>query len=108
MVKKYRVHLAEEEQGELKALVSKGRAAAYKQTHARILLLSDENQAEGPLKDQEIAQALRVGISTVDYGGLRWSGCAGAAWMRELRRQLDARSNCAAVRRSWMVRGRPT
>ena len=37
MVKKYRVHLAEEEQGELKALVSKGRAAAYKQTHARIL-----------------------------------------------------------------------
>ena len=42
MVKKYRVHLGEEEQGELKALVSKGRAAAYKQTHARILLLSDE------------------------------------------------------------------
>ena len=36
MVKKYRVQLAEEEQGELKAMVSKGRAAAYKQTHARI------------------------------------------------------------------------
>ena len=33
MVKKYRVQLAEEEQGELKAMVSKGRAAAYKQTH---------------------------------------------------------------------------
>ena len=76
MVKKYRVHLAEEEQGELKALVSKGRAAAYKQTHARILLLSDENQAEGPMKDQEIAQALIVGISTVDYGG------AGASALR--------------------------
>ena len=47
MVKKYRVALKVEEQEELKALVSRGRAAAYKQTHARILLLSDENQAEG-------------------------------------------------------------
>ena len=40
MVKKYRVELRVEE---LKALVSKGRAAAYRQRHARILLLSDEN-----------------------------------------------------------------
>ena len=66
MVKKYRVHLAEEEQEELKALVRKGRAAAYKQTHARILLLSDENQAEGSMKDQEIARSLGVGVSTVE------------------------------------------
>ena len=36
MVKKYRVGLTGEEQEELRALVSKGRAAAYKQTHARI------------------------------------------------------------------------
>ena len=35
MVKKYRVGLTGEEQ-EVRALVSKGRAAAYKQTHARI------------------------------------------------------------------------
>ena len=34
--KKYRIELTREEQQELKALVSKGRAAAYKQTHARI------------------------------------------------------------------------
>ena len=32
MVKKYHVGLTGEEQEELKALVSKGRAAAYKQT----------------------------------------------------------------------------
>ena len=44
----------------------RGRAAAYKQTHARILLLSDENQAEGAMKDQEIARSLKVGISTVE------------------------------------------
>ena len=39
MAKKYRVHLTVEEQEELKGLVSKGRTAAYRQTHARILLL---------------------------------------------------------------------
>ena len=66
MVKKYRVSLTGEEQEELKALVSRGRAAAYKQTHARILLLSDENQAEGPMMDQEIARALKVGTATVE------------------------------------------
>ncbi len=66
MVKKHRVSLSVEEQEELKALVSKGRAAAYKQTHARILLLSDENQAGGPMMDQEIAWALKVGTATVE------------------------------------------
>ena len=49
MVKKYRVLLTPEEQEELKGMVSRGRAAAYKQTHARILLLSDENQAGGAI-----------------------------------------------------------
>ena len=66
MVKRYRVRLAEEEQEELMALVSKGRAAAYKQTHTRILLLSDENQAGGGMKDEEIVRALKVGIATVE------------------------------------------
>ncbi len=66
MVKKYRVGLTGEEQEELKALVSKGRAAAYKQTHARILLLSDENQSGGPMMDQEISRALKVGTATVE------------------------------------------
>ena len=66
MVKRYRVRLAEEEQQELMALVSRGRAAAYKQTHARILLLCDENQAAGAMKDEEIARALKVGTATVE------------------------------------------
>ena len=66
MVKKYRVGLTGEEQEELRALVSKGRAAAYKQTHARILLLSDENQSGGPMMDQEISRALKVGTATVE------------------------------------------
>ena len=64
--KRYRVRLSVEEQQELKGLVSRGRAAAYKQTHARILLLCDENQTGGAMRDQEIARALKVGTATVE------------------------------------------
>ena len=64
--KRYRVRLSLEEQRELKGLVSRGRAAAYKQTHARILLLSDESQECGAMNDEEIARALRVGNATVE------------------------------------------
>ena len=66
MTKKYRVQLTGEEQQELKALVSRGRTAAYKQTHARILLLSDEAQADGGMKDEEIARSLKIGSATVE------------------------------------------
>ena len=66
MEKKYRVRLTGEEQAELRGLVSRGRVAAYKQTHARILLLSDESQPEGALKDGEIARSLKVGTTTVE------------------------------------------
>ena len=64
--KKYRVRLSTEEQQELRGLVSRGKAAAYRQTHARILLLSDENQVEGGMKDVDIARALQVGTATVE------------------------------------------
>ena len=66
MMKKYRVGLTEEEQEELKGLVSKGWAAAYKQTHGRILLLSDENQVDGAMRDEDIAWVLKVGSATVE------------------------------------------
>ena len=64
--KKYRVRLSGEEQEELKGLVSRGRAAAYKQTHARILLLVDEAQEGGAMRDEEVARALKVGSATVE------------------------------------------
>ena len=90
MVKKYRVELTWEEQEELEGLVSKGRAAAHKQTHARILLLSDENQAEGPMMDQEIARVLKVGTATVERVRRR---CVeeGVAAALSRRRQLKRR-----------------
>ena len=64
--KKYRIELTTEEQQELKALVSKGRAAAYKQTHARILLLSDEARKDGGLTDDEVARSLEIASATVE------------------------------------------
>ena len=64
--KRYRVRLSAEEQEELKGLVSRGRAAAYKQTHARILLLVDEAPEDGAMKDEEIARVLKVGSATVE------------------------------------------
>ncbi len=47
-------------------MVSKGWAAAYKQTHARILLLSDENQVDSAMRDEDIAWVLKVGSATVE------------------------------------------
>ncbi len=64
--KKYRIRLTADEQKELKALVSRGRIAAYKQTHARILLMSDESRPDGGMTDADICSALGVGMSTVE------------------------------------------
>ena len=64
--KEYRVKLSGEEQEEPKGLVSRGRGAAHKQTHARILLLVDESQEGGAMKDEDIAQALKVGSATAE------------------------------------------
>ena len=64
--KKYRIRLTTDEQQELNALVSRGRAAAYKQSHARILLMSDESRSDGGMKDADITSALGVGQSTVE------------------------------------------
>ena len=64
--KKYRIRLTTDEQQELKALVSRGRTVAYKQTHARILLMSDEAREDGGMKDADIFGALGVGLSMVE------------------------------------------
>ena len=64
--KKCRVRLTTDEQEELKALVSRGQAAAYRQTHARILLMSDESRVDGGMTDADISSALGVGLSMVE------------------------------------------
>jgi hypothetical protein len=61
---KYRVSLTAEERADLEQLVSSGKAAARKLTHARILLLADDSLGnERP--DDEIVAALGTGLRTV-------------------------------------------
>ena len=63
MNKRYIVRLTSEERGQLKALVSKGKTAAYKIQHANILLMAD---ADGQgWADEPIAQTLSVHANTV-------------------------------------------
>lgn len=62
----YKVDLTDEERGELKALTTTGRAAARKLTHARILLMCDENRDGGTMIDKDVAAALNIGQSTVE------------------------------------------
>jgi transposase len=61
---KYRVTLTTEERAVLEHLVSVGKGAARKLTHARILLMADA-AAVGQYFDDEIVAALGVGICTV-------------------------------------------
>lgn len=62
---KYRVTLLPEERESLEQLVSKGKAAARKLTHARILLLADEGENRKGSTDEAIIEALGVGSRTV-------------------------------------------
>ena len=63
MNKRYVVRLCAQEREQLKALVSKGKAAAYKIKHAHILLAADAN---GPAwTDCRIAEAFSVHEKTV-------------------------------------------
>ena len=65
-IKIYRVKLTNEERLELKEIISKGKAAAHKQNHARILLLSDENSSDGSKKDKEIVSVLGTSLRSVE------------------------------------------
>lgn len=63
-MEKYRVTLAVEERAALEQLVSKGKAAARKLTHARVLLLADDSQGEDS-PDDEIVAVLGTSPRTV-------------------------------------------
>lgn len=59
MKKQFIVCLTDAELGDLRNLVRKVKAAAYRWTHAKILLLVDEGQHGGGLRDREAAEAER-------------------------------------------------
>jgi hypothetical protein len=61
---KYRVTLTAEERAALEQLVSRGKAAARKLTHARILLLADDSCGDDR-RDEHIVAALGASLRTV-------------------------------------------
>jgi len=65
MPKKYRVTLTPEERCELELMVGSGKSAARKLNHARVLLKADEGAGGPGLIDEEVAEALEVGLATV-------------------------------------------
>jgi transposase len=66
MAKKYVVTLTAQEREELTRLVSVGRAAARKLTHARILLMTDASAGAPARVDGDVAEALSVSVKTVE------------------------------------------
>jgi len=62
-MKKYKVTLTEQEREELGQLIRKGKGAARKLLHARILLKADSQVG---WNDQAISEALEVSISTIE------------------------------------------
>jgi hypothetical protein len=64
-MEKYRVTLTTEERAELEHLISAGKGAARRLTHARILLLADEAPGLRP-DDEGIVAALSTSLRTVE------------------------------------------
>jgi transposase len=66
MKKKYVVTLTEEERRMLQEMLSRGKAAARKLMHARILLKADSSVGGPGLDDSAIAQEVEAGRATVE------------------------------------------
>lgn len=65
-MKKYKVTLTDEERLQLRQMISAGKAAARKLTHARILLKTDASEGGPNWPDEQIGQSLEVGTATVE------------------------------------------
>ena len=65
MKKKYIIRLSAEERQSLTDLVRKGKVAAYRRTHAQILLLTDEGKDGPGHQDKEVAERVGVNHRTV-------------------------------------------
>jgi transposase len=65
-MKKYRVTLTAEERQQLSDLIAAGKAAARKLAHARVLLKADATDGGPAWPDARIAEAVEVGVATVE------------------------------------------
>lgn len=89
MKKKYIVTLMETERQMLQAMLSRGKAAARKLVHARILLKADAGSGGPGWTDDQIAEGLEVGRATVERvrKGFVEEGLEAALVRRKPRRQ---------------------
>ena len=96
---KYRVALTVEQRQGLERMVNCGRESARKITRARVLLKADDGEA-----DEEIAQALGVGLATVGRVRRRFAGGGPQAAVerrpqppRPAKRKLDGEAEAKLV-----------
>jgi transposase len=66
MAKRYRVTLTQPERNELEQMIRKGKSAASKLAHARILLLADESDNAPACTDEQIAESLTLSTRTIE------------------------------------------
>src|SRR3954470_9413127 len=64
--KRYKVTLEPDERGELEKLISRGKGAARRLAHARILLHADQGEGRPGKIDAEIAEAVGVSVATIE------------------------------------------
>ena len=64
--KRYKVTLEPDERGELEKLISRGKGAARRLAHARILLHADQGEGKPGKIDAEIAEAVGVSVATIE------------------------------------------
>lgn len=93
MRKIYIVTLTSEERATLRELISSGKAAARKLSHARILLKADSGKSGPDWNDSAISKALDVGTATVERVRKRFVeyGLEAALGRRKPKRQYKRR-----------------
>src|SRR4051812_28834357 len=64
--KRYKVTLEPDERGALEKLISRGKGAARRLAHARILLHADQGEGMPGRIDAEIAKAVGVSVATIE------------------------------------------
>ena len=64
--KRYKVTLEPDERGELEKLISRGKGAARRLAHARILLHADQGEGRPGKIHAEIAEAVGVSVATIE------------------------------------------
>ena len=91
MKKKYIVTLTEAERQTLEAMLSRGKAAARKLMHARILLKADSSPGGAGWSDDTIAEGLEAGRATVERVRREFveEGLPAALERRKPRRQYE-------------------